>query len=325
MNHPFVSIIVPVYNTEKYLSRCIQSVLAQTYTNWELLLIDDGSTDSSGAICDKYAAEDKRIRVFHKENGGVSSARNLGLDNAQGEWVSFIDADDFVAVNYLGSLRTDDDYDLVVCSFEVVGNEQWKNEIEDGEFSKHELSNFIDQYLDCAFVGAPWCKLFRKSLIDYLNLRFNTSINFNEDTLFVLQYLKEVSAIKTINERLYQYNRENTAGLSRKTCTYRNYIYTMDKLTDALCKVKKRYDFDFQKAYLNLMIGCFVRILNSMRYSGYCYNDIKTICANVHCKRVIYDKYILLKGKRRLLFDFLAKNEIYWLVAVWLKCMNPIY
>lgn len=93
---PIISIIVPVYNTEKYLDKCIQSVLAQTYTNWELLLIDDGSTDSSGAICDKYAAEDNRIRVFHKENGGVSSARNLGLDNAQGEWISFVDADDWI-------------------------------------------------------------------------------------------------------------------------------------------------------------------------------------------------------------------------------------
>ena len=101
---PIISIIVPVYNTEKYLDQCIQSVLAQTYTNWELLLIDDGSTDSSGAICDKYAAEDNRIRVFHKENGGVSSARNLGLDNAQGEWISFVDADD-CEVNFARSAK----------------------------------------------------------------------------------------------------------------------------------------------------------------------------------------------------------------------------
>ena len=88
-----VSIIVPVYNTEKFLHRCIDSILAQTYTDFELLLIDDGSKDSSGAICDEYAVKDARVRVFHKENGGVSSARNLGLDNAKGEWITFVDSD----------------------------------------------------------------------------------------------------------------------------------------------------------------------------------------------------------------------------------------
>ena len=91
-----ISIIVPVYNTEKYLHRCIDSVLAQTYQDFELLLIDDGSKDSSGAICDEYAAQDTRVRVFHKENGGVSSARNVGLDLAQGEWVTFVDSDDYI-------------------------------------------------------------------------------------------------------------------------------------------------------------------------------------------------------------------------------------
>ena len=91
-----VSIIVPVYNAERYLHRCIDSVLAQTYTNFELLLINDGSKDNSGEICDKYAVKDSRIRVFHKENGGVSSARNMGIDEAKGEWLSFIDSDDWI-------------------------------------------------------------------------------------------------------------------------------------------------------------------------------------------------------------------------------------
>ena len=91
-----VSCIIPVYNTEKYLPRCIESVLAQTFVDWEMLLIDDGSTDASGSICDEYAASDSRIRVFHKENGGVSSARNVGLDNMRGEWVTFVDSDDWL-------------------------------------------------------------------------------------------------------------------------------------------------------------------------------------------------------------------------------------
>ena len=88
-----VSCIIPVYNTEKYLPRCIESVLAQTFVDWEMLLIDDGSTDASGSICDEYAAKDERIRVFHKENGGISSARNVGLNYAQGEWIFFFFCD----------------------------------------------------------------------------------------------------------------------------------------------------------------------------------------------------------------------------------------
>ena len=96
-----ISVVIPIFNADKYLHRCINSVLSQSYTDFELLLIDDGSTDKSGKICDEYAREDDRVRVFHKENGGVSSARNLGLDNAKGEWVSFVDADDRVETDYL--------------------------------------------------------------------------------------------------------------------------------------------------------------------------------------------------------------------------------
>ena len=99
-----MSIIIPVYNSEKALRRCLDSILAQTMTDYECLLIDDGSTDSSGRICDEYAAKDERFRVFHKENGGVSSARNVGLDNAKGEWITFVDSDDSVEESFLESL-----------------------------------------------------------------------------------------------------------------------------------------------------------------------------------------------------------------------------
>ena len=92
MTLPKISIIVPVFNAEKYIHRCIDSLLAQSFTNFELILVDDGSSDRSGQICDEYAAKDSRVSVFHKKNEGVSSARNLGLDNAKGEWISFVDS-----------------------------------------------------------------------------------------------------------------------------------------------------------------------------------------------------------------------------------------
>lgn len=94
--NPLISVIVPVFNAQNTLNRCVNSILNQTFRNWELLLIDDGSTDKSCEICNQYAAIDKRIKVFHKENGGVSSARNIGLDNANGDWITFVDSDDFI-------------------------------------------------------------------------------------------------------------------------------------------------------------------------------------------------------------------------------------
>ena len=117
-----VSCIIPVYNTEKYLRRCIESVLAQTFVDWEMLLIDDGSTDASGSICDEYAAKDERIRVFHKENGGISSARNLGLNYAQGEWIFFVDSDDSLPKTSLESLLArSSDANIIAVGFIVVG------------------------------------------------------------------------------------------------------------------------------------------------------------------------------------------------------------
>lgn len=116
-----VSCIIPVYNTEKYLPRCIESVLAQTFVDWEMLLIDDGSTDASGSICDEYAAKDERIRVFHKENGGISSARNVGLNYAQGEWIFFVDSDDSLPKTSLESLLSrSSDANIIVGGFFFV-------------------------------------------------------------------------------------------------------------------------------------------------------------------------------------------------------------
>lgn len=120
-----ISIIIPIYKAERYLSKCVDSILAQTYADWELLLVDDGSPDNSGELCDEYAAKDKRIKVFHKENGGVSSARNLGLEMMAGEWVTFVDADDWIASDTLERCSTYfNEYEIVRFSMKMVYDEQ---------------------------------------------------------------------------------------------------------------------------------------------------------------------------------------------------------
>lgn len=122
---PKISVIIPVYNTESTLHKCVDSILNQSYEDWELLLIDDGSKDHSAFICDEYAQQDKRIKVFHKENGGVSSARNIGIDNAEGKWITFIDSDDWVERNYLSNLYQNDENDIVASYYVAEGWKEW--------------------------------------------------------------------------------------------------------------------------------------------------------------------------------------------------------
>ena len=145
-NCPLISIIVPVYNAEKYLHRCIDSILEQTFTNFELLLIDDGSTDNSNKICDEYAKTDSRIRVFHKANGGVSSARNMGLDKAKSEWICFCDADDSIKQYYLNTfinLKNLQDADLYVTGCDIITSRIKEATLSDFYYNRTELYLFV--------------------------------------------------------------------------------------------------------------------------------------------------------------------------------------
>ena len=189
---PLISIIVPVYNTEKYLHRCIDSILIQTFTDFELLLIDDGSKDRSGEICDEYAKNDSRVRVFHKENGGVSSARNLGLDNAKGEWISFVDADDYLNDDSLSILSQNLDVDLIIASYEEYYEGTVKNNqcglLDVKISSRSDKKHFFFQYMHTGILKCIWGKLYHKRIIKAI--RFDTNMRFGEDTLFMLDIIK---------------------------------------------------------------------------------------------------------------------------------------
>ena len=189
-----ISIIIPVYNTEAYLSACLDSILSQSFSDFEVLLVDDGSKDGSGAICDKYAAEDCRVKVIHKENAGVSSARNLALKNAVGEWICFIDSDDCLYPGGLQELKNgiSDQVDLVTAGFiestipvERAQFAQRKSYLIDRDNYLASMFNITDQ----RFEGYIWAKLFRKELIENESISFNPAIDIKEDTLFVVTCL----------------------------------------------------------------------------------------------------------------------------------------
>ena len=203
-----ISVIVPVYNAEKYLHRCVNSILMQKYTDFEILLINDGSTDSSGSICDYMLSMDKRIRVFHKENGGVSSARNLGLENAKGEWITFCDSDDYVDDYWLENFidaNLDNKFDLVVESVKMVS---YNTELVAGP--KYVIEGDAKKIMIAlkyhgGTIGYSYNKLFRSSIIKVNNIRYREDIRLREDEEFVLRFLKYCDLCKVIDKGGYVY------------------------------------------------------------------------------------------------------------------------
>ena len=224
MNSPLITVIVPVYNVERYLPRCIESILRQTYTNFELILVDDGTPDRSGIICDRYAEKDSRIKVIHKENGGVSTARNVGIDVANGEWITFVDSDDWVTDDCLETLLhplQQDDYDLVVGSLEIRRFHVEHRESQPVIINKDNIN-------DCDVLGrfdqveflAPWLKLYSVRIIRDASLRFPEGVAMAEDAIFVMRYLKYCNNIFVSEKVIYHYNCMNGLSVSKRLPYY---------------------------------------------------------------------------------------------------------
>lgn len=226
MSTPKISVIVPVYNVEKYLRRCIDSILAQTFADFELLLIDDGSKDSSGAICDEYAEKDNRILVFHKENGGVSSARNVGLDNAKGEWITFVDADDYVSKEWLYYFKFKDNTDTAMICQGLVKFIQNGDDINDTSVTETYRCNCIGG-VSCvltaiflrSMLGWIVVKAFRRDLIKKRSVKFDISQRYREDEKFILEYLNPADKIISYDVIGYNYFVPDTAKYADWDCT----------------------------------------------------------------------------------------------------------
>ena len=199
--NPKLSVIVPVYKVEKYLVRCIDSILAQTFVDFELLLIDDGSPDKSGDICDEYACKDTRIRVFHKENGGVSSARNLGLENVRGNILTFIDADDWIDVDCFENgvcIMDRDDLDILQYSYKMIREQDGcVISVRNYECVPLGWREFVrtDHYIVC--VGGNFI---RSSIVKTYRLRFDEALHLAEDQLFIMRVMSLSTRIAQTKE-----------------------------------------------------------------------------------------------------------------------------
>lgn len=229
------SVIIPVYNAEGTLRRCLDSLVGQHFSDYELLLINDGSTDGSDAICREYASTYSCVRYFAKENGGVSSARNLGLEQAEGEYILFVDSDDYVSENYFSVISDALDNNVVdllmfgYCNFGSISAE-WDT----GEFNENTevgiaiwVSSAMQQYL----FSSLWSKVFKKQIIEQYNMRFGNDLAIGEDQAFIFTYAMHIRSIGSIEDHLYNVDVSDGNSLSRKARPY---------LTEQLMEVNRR-------------------------------------------------------------------------------------
>lgn len=217
-----VSIIIPVYNTGERLRRCLDSVITQTFTDIECIMVDDGSTDDSSVVIDEYAAKDERFVAIHKENGGVSSARNVGLDKAQGEWIVFVDSDDILKKHHIEIMfsNVSPQIDFVYTSWEAIklNGRIYRKTKDKCYFGKKQLRTFLceSEILDNMM---PWGKIFRRAIIERKHLRFDTHLAISEDRLFCYGYLLETKGAATLSDISYIHDASDNTSLSNRSCS----------------------------------------------------------------------------------------------------------
>lgn len=219
-----VSVIVPIYKVEKYLNRCVESIVNQTYTNLEIILVNDGSPDASPALCEEWASKDARIIVIHKENGGVSSARNAGLDRCSGEYITFADPDDYLHLEMIETLvrKKQPEADIVICNMYKVTNgiEEIFSEVNNETLSIHTFFANYWAYNKLLHISSPWNSLYSMKIIMAHNLCYESKYTIGEDTVFNLSYFMHCESIQFISETLYYYDfntssATNTFNVSR--------------------------------------------------------------------------------------------------------------
>lgn len=315
-----VSIIVPIYNTECYLARCINSILDQSYMHLEIILVNDGSTDGSAQLCDSFAAVDSRIKIIHKENGGVSSARNSGIEISSGDWVTFVDSDDYIDSDFIENMMKYADCDFVASHIKAEGWKEWVDiPLETNKWERTHLKDFIQNNLNR--MNFMVCKLFKKTIIDDFSIRFDKSISYGEDTLFVYKYLKHINSAATISKASYHYNCYNTSSLSKKTISWSGIDYTINRVCQAIEEIEEEFDCNSQYAksiIVNNYLSSYIQsISQTLSFSGI-YKSLKEVNKNVYVVMQVSDKTSWAKSRKRLFFDLLLQNKLYFLCSLML-------
>lgn len=300
-----LSIIIPVYNAEAYLDSCLESIV-ECKEEFELILVNDGSTDSSSEICQKYANKDLRVKYYEKENKGVSDTRNFGLERATGEFICFVDADDYLSKDWYEKIydAIKLDADVLIFSDSVTGN-YGKEKIFDNLFGKES---------EIAFLGTPWSKIFKSELIKKNNMYFDTNLIHGEDLLFNYELFLKADKIEFISDSFYCYRVNGDSA----THSFNSRFIDSDKLFHEKymniyfannCKGENYSDFNIHKAIKliiykvsltkNLKNSCMLKCFQTQPYIGYI-NEHKTLL----------NFLIKLRFYKLLLFIYIMKNKI---------------
>lgn len=293
---PQLSIIVPIYNAEKYISGCIRSLLSQNFMNFELILVDDGSEDTSGEICDEYAKTNRRIHVIHQQNEGVSSARNTGIKNASGKYVAFVDADDTIEPNMYSTMITraeQSELDYVICGYnEIRKQKEYQRSLSLPDNTVMNRGDIIDKLLYSIFsseniINSPWNKLYKRNLLQQHGIMFPNRRRA-EDWLFNIRYLENAQSALYINEPLYNYVRNNESVMSRVLSEQ----YEIWKENAQIRKeIAERYQMavDWKEVNKNFLMGVIPWIVAMYKQTkDFSFNsvfedkDFKEACKNSH-------------------------------------------
>ena len=319
MKNRLVSIIIPVYNSEKFLCRCLDSILAQTYKNIEVLLIDDGSTDKSGKICDEYAKKDKRIITIHIKNGGVSHARNLAIEKSKGEYITFVDSDDYVDENYVKIMLDyiiKFDADISICGIAYQKRNKAKNNSSKTNIKIIDKEEYaLALYTNANILGFVWNKLYSSKIIKKNIIKFEENISMLEDELFNFKIIDNYNELKCVvlSNKLYYYVMNDLSAVHQFNIKSISIFDSYEKIIDILKKNNINYN------------GIMAQYIISAQKLKYLTNKSKINCTNkyisittkcnefkrkIKIKKIINNK-LKMKYIVALYFPFLYKINIY--------------
>ncbi len=334
---PIISAIVPIYNSEKYLEACIDSILAQTFTDFELILIDDGSTDSSGIICDRYAQKDNRVVVIHKENAGVSAARNDGINLAKGEYITFVDSDDYIDNDMFKIFCTNvNNNDIVICGLNFVFEgytESYAMRSIGTIDAKEFLTNYFVSGSKNFILSGPVNKLFKTKIIKENKILFKSDITVLEDGLFVVDFFKYAKNVGTVPQCCYQYIQRSNSAVSKY---HKSNLNAMSSFYEGIKELINVHSIDTYEINAYIDEFFYARYIDSIRQVCITqemedleklYVIKQHLSSDLH-KRIFFTKCkTSLKKKIRYLILQLCSHKIFINVASWmlLKLFNKRY
>ncbi len=266
-----------MYNTGDRLVRCLDSILSQLFADWELILVDDGSTDSSPVLCDRYTEKDSLVRVIHTGNSGVSSARNRGVSESKGDWLCFVDSDDWLDDNYLNGFcsRIPDGADLIMQGYikERCGIEIGRRHIREGFSSKKDIPAYSLEN-DLIEFGSPCCKLFKRAIIEQNDIAFPTGYSYGEDTIFFFRYLNYCESLSCVGKEGYHYVENSAESLSRRVHHSKQLMLFIKDSIEALEGWAKGADGEVIRSNQNAKNTALAnRAINNMYVLGYDKNE----------------------------------------------------